>query len=172
MPIADAKIHDIWQGLALIFACIYICRNMLHKAVIWQGKKCKQKKLQVVSRSQTKVFFNLVNIILNFKKYLCRIIRLDIISSRNCKGSVNFIRDSSFVSIQCQILLLVEWKDNFFDFIPFYDCTIRTNFIRTCDLSENKYLSTFLMEKTYFSVLILAFGLFNNLKFSEDSGKF
>jgi hypothetical protein len=76
---------------------------MLHKAVIWQGKKCKQKNDRFLQDLRKKFFSNLVDIFVNFKKNQCRIIRLNIISSGNCKGSAKFISGAYF----CQYLVSI-----------------------------------------------------------------
>ncbi len=44
------------KDLAQIFACNFISRNMLHKAVIWQGKKCKQKNDRFLQDLRKKFF--------------------------------------------------------------------------------------------------------------------
>jgi hypothetical protein len=42
------------------------CRNMLHKAVIWQAKKCKQKNDRFLQDLRKKFYFNLVDMFVNF----------------------------------------------------------------------------------------------------------
>ncbi len=69
---------------------------MLHKAVIWQGKKCKQKNDRFLQDLRKKFFFNLVDTFVNFKQKQCRIIRIDIITSGNCKSSAIFISSTCF----------------------------------------------------------------------------
>ncbi len=44
------------NDLAQTFACNYICRNMLHKAEIWQAKKCKQKNYRLLQDLRKKFF--------------------------------------------------------------------------------------------------------------------
>jgi hypothetical protein len=39
---------------------------MLHKTVIWQAKKCKQKNDRFLQDHRKKVFFNLVDMFVNF----------------------------------------------------------------------------------------------------------